>query len=185
MLGKKKKKKSGGETFQFSSPGLCTNAAKFSYWYFFPLWHADLTNWVCRNMSVLLVCLTETRLVSNWNTFVFPPVCRLSCPGSHSVRVPPKRYFPAYLGMDCAFPFKTGGRVSYLSHSTLGRMDFSSHFPDKFFRSLKSSLPLKQFLTKCRKESVKLMGAWAAKTYTRHLAWTWNRSFGYASFLII
>lgn len=117
-------------------------------------------------MSVLLVCLTETRLVSNWNPFVFPPACLLTSPGSRSVRLPPERYFPAYLGMVCAFPFKIGSRASFLSHSTLGRTDFSSYFPHKFFRSVKSCLPLKRF-----RVSVKLMWARAVKTYrkTPHL----------------
>lgn len=123
-------------------------------------------------MSVLLVCLTETRLLSNWNPFVFPPACLLTSPGSRSVWLPPKRYFPACLGIYCTLPFKIGSRVSYLSQTTLRRVDFSPHCPVKFFRRVKHSLPLKQFPTKCRKESVKLMWSWTAKAYreTPHLS---------------
>lgn len=165
------KRREKKKTFQFSSTGLCMNAAKFSYQSFFQSWRADLTNSVCRNMSVLLVCLTETRLVSNWNPFVFPPACLLTSPGSLSVWLPPKRNFPACLGTYCTLPFKIHSRVPCLSQTTLSRLDFSSHSHVKFFRRVKYSLPLKQFLTKCRKESVKLMWSRTAKAYreTPHL----------------
>lgn len=122
-------------------------------------------------MSVLLVCLTETRLVSNWNPFVFPPACLLTSPGSLPVWLPRKRYFPACLGTYCTLPFKTGSTVPFLSQTTLWGLDFSFHFHVKFFRRVKYSLSLKQFLTKCRKESVNLMRSWTAKAYreTPHL----------------
>lgn len=139
----KKKEKEKKEAFKFSLAGLCINTTKFSYQYFLPSWYADLTNSVCRNMSVLLVGLTETRLVSNWNLFVFTPACFLTSPGSRSEQLPPKRYFPACLGMNRAFPFKIGSRVFCLSHSSLGWMDISSHFLDKFFRIVKYSLSFK------------------------------------------
>lgn len=81
-----------------------------------------------------------------------------------------KEVFPCLLGHGLCIPFQNWQQFPIFS-STLGRTDFSSRFPDKFFRSIKCSLPLKQFLTKCRKESVKLMWARAAKTYrkTPHL----------------